>query len=134
MAKAIELLFWLPYATGMNPIVWFDIRAHNIKRAQKFYGELFGWKFEQMAGMEYWRIDLGGENALTKGGLGKATKRQNGYLNFVLVKSVARATVKVKKLGGKVITARTVVPGHGIFAVCRDTEKNVFALWETAMK
>ena len=118
----------------MHPIVWFDIRAQNIQRAQKFYGKLFGWKFERMPGLEYWRIDLGGVNALSKGGLGPAKKRQNGYLNFVLVSSVARATTKVKKLGGKVITPRTIVPGHGVFAVCRDTENNVFALWETAMK
>ena len=34
--------------TFMHPIVWFDIRAANIKRAQKFYSKLFQWKFEQM--------------------------------------------------------------------------------------
>jgi predicted enzyme related to lactoylglutathione lyase len=118
----------------MHPIVWFDIRAANIQRAQRFYGKLFGWKFEQMPGMEYWWIDLGGTSALNKGGLGKASKRQSGFLNFVLVSSVTRATAKVKKLGGKIITPRTVVPGHGVFAVCRDTEQNVFALWETKMK
>ena len=55
----------------MHPIVWFDIRAANIERAQKFYGKLFQWKFEQLPGMDYWRINLGGNNALTKGGLGQ---------------------------------------------------------------
>jgi predicted enzyme related to lactoylglutathione lyase len=118
----------------MHPIVWFDIRADNIARAQKFYRQLFGWKFEKMSGMEYWRIDLGGAGALNKGGLGKGDKRRPGYLNFVLVSSVARSVTKVKKLGGKIVTPRTVVPGHGVFAVCRDTEKNVFALWETKTK
>jgi predicted enzyme related to lactoylglutathione lyase len=118
----------------VHPIVWFDIRAADVKRAQKFYGKLFGWRFEQLPGIEYWRIDLGGENALTKGGLGKGDKRRPGYLNFVLVSSVARSAAKVKKLGGKIVTPRTIVPGHGVFAVCRDTENNVFALWETAWK
>jgi uncharacterized protein len=118
----------------MHPIVWFDIRAANINRAQKFYSKLFQWKFEQMPGMDYWRINLGGINALNKGGLGQRQRKKSGYLNFILVPSVARFVTKVKKLGGKVVTPRTVVPGHGVFAVCRDTEDNVFALWETAQK
>ena len=118
----------------MHPIVWFDIRADDIKRAQKFYGKLFGWKFEKFPGMDYWGINLGGMNGLTKGGLGQRQRKPSGFLNFVLVPSVARSAAVVKKLRGKIITPRTVVPGHGTFAVCRDTEDNVFALWETAWK
>jgi len=117
-----------------HPIVWFDIRAANVKRAQRFYGRLFGWKFEQFPEMEYWRIDLGGMAGLTKGGLGKRQKPGGGIMNFVNVASVARSLAKVKKLGGRIVTPRTEVHGHGIFAVCRDTENNVFALWETKMK
>jgi uncharacterized protein len=37
---------------------------------------------------------------------------------------------KVEKLGGKVIKPKTEVTGHGWFAVCMDTENNIFALWE----
>ena len=115
----------------MNPIVWFDIRATNVKRAQKFYGKAFGWKFEKFPEMDYWRISTGGMQALNKGGLGQRKGKNTGYLNFIGVPSVARSVAKVKKLGGKIITPRTAVPGHGAFAVCRDTENNVFALWET---
>jgi predicted enzyme related to lactoylglutathione lyase len=115
----------------MNPIVWFDISAANVKRAQKFYGKAFGWKFEKFPEMDYWRINLGGMQGLTKGGLGQRQSKRTGYLNFIGVTSVARTVAKVKKLGGKVVTPRTAVPGHGAFAVCRDTENNVFALWET---
>ena len=118
----------------MHLIVWFDIRAGNIKRAQKFYGKLFGWKFEKFPEMEYWHISLGGKDGLTDGGLGQRQKAGEGIMNFVGVPSVARSVTKVKRLGGKIVTARTVVPGHGVFAVCRDTENNVFALWETKMK
>lgn len=116
----------------MHPIVWFDIRAANVKRAQEFYGKLFGWRFEQLPGMDYWRIDLGGSDSLNKGGLGQRESQHIGFLNFILVPSVARFVTKVKKLGGEIVRPRTVVPGHGVFAVCRDTEDNVFALWETA--
>jgi predicted enzyme related to lactoylglutathione lyase len=37
---------------------------------------------------------------------------------------------RIEKAGGKVVKPRTAVPGHGHFAVCRDTEKNIFAIWE----
>jgi len=37
---------------------------------------------------------------------------------------------KVEKLGGKVLVPRTAVMEMGYFAVCQDTENNVFALWE----
>ena len=62
----------------MHPIVWFDIRATDVKRAQRFYSRLFRWKFEQLPGMEYWRINLGGINAnLTSTNFGKSTSQLN---------------------------------------------------------
>jgi len=88
----------------------------------------------QSDGPSYWRINTGGLQALNKGGLGRRQGKRSGYLNFIGVPSVARSVAKVKKLGGKIVTPRTAVPGHGVFAVCRDTEDNVFALWETKMK
>ena len=118
----------------MHPIVWFDVRADDIERAQKFYGKLFGWKFKKYPGMDYWHIRLGGKDGLANGGLGQRRRRRTGYLNFIGVPSVARFVAKVERLGGKVLTPKTVVPGRGCFAVCRDTEDNVFALWETAEK
>ena len=114
----------------MSSMVWFDISVANVKRAQKFYGKAFGWKFEKFPEMDYWRISTGG-GSLNKGGMGERKGKRPGYLNFIGVPSVARAVAKVKKLGGKIVTPRTPVPGHGAFAVCRDTENNVFALWET---
>jgi predicted enzyme related to lactoylglutathione lyase len=46
------------------------------------------------------------------------------------VESVTRAMAKVEKLGGKIHKAKTAVPQMGYFAICQDTEGNVFALWE----
>ena len=33
-------------------------------------------------------------------------------------------------IGGEICRPKTAVPGMGYFAVCQDTEKNTFALWE----
>lgn len=116
-----------------NPVgnvVWFEIPADNVKRAQKFYKSLFGWKIKQMPGMEYWHIDTGGEDASPDGGMMKRKDPRQPITNYVFVESVDKAAAKVKKLGGKICVPNTAVGEMGFFAVCMDTENNVFAVWE----
>jgi len=57
-----------------------------MERAQKFYGKLFGWKFDQMPGMEYWHMHLGGKAGLTDGGMGKRQNPQHGITTYVGVR------------------------------------------------
>jgi predicted enzyme related to lactoylglutathione lyase len=47
------------------------------------------------------------------------------------VPAIDEYTVKIENLGGKVVLPKTAVPGIGYFAVCLDTEDNIFAIWET---
>jgi predicted enzyme related to lactoylglutathione lyase len=47
-----------------------------------------------------------------------------------MVPSVDQAAAKVQKLGGKILMQKSAVPHMGYFAVCQDTENNVFAVWE----
>ena len=37
---------------------------------------------------------------------------------------------KVEKFGGKILVPKMAVPMEGYFALCMDTEGNVFGLWE----
>ena len=50
--------------------------------------------------------------------------------NYVYAPSVNRFMTKVRKLGGSICRPKTAVPGMGYFAICEDTEKNFFAIWE----
>lgn len=113
-------------------IVWFEVPADNVERAKSFYHELFGWKTERMpGGMEYWHLDTGGADASPDGGL---MKRQNpgqkGITNYIYVPSVDDYAAKVQKLGGTLCMPKTAVPNMGYFAICQDTEGNMFGLWE----
>jgi predicted enzyme related to lactoylglutathione lyase len=38
---------------------------------------------------------------------------------------------KVEKLGGKILVPKKAIPGMGYFAICMDTENNVFGIVET---
>ena len=114
-------------------IVWFEIPADNVERARKFYAKLFGWKITKFPGpMEkpYWHIDTGGGDETPDGGMLERQHPEHGITNYVLVASADKAAAKVEKLGGKICMAKTAVPHMGYFVICRDTENNMFALWE----
>ena len=92
----------------MFTVVHFEIPADDIERAQKFYGELFGWKIEKFTGptpMDYWSIMTSAEKC-EKGGLGggmmKRQAPQQQITIYIDVPSVDAYVDKVKKLGGKV--------------------------------
>ena len=111
-------------------VVWFNIPADDIKRAQKFYRGLFGWKITSFRGMkDFMQIETGGADASPDGGLG-SRKNGEGVVNYVSVESVEKFSAKIEKLGGKICMPKTAVPQMGYFAVCQDTESNAFGLWE----
>ncbi|MBX3348744.1 MAG: VOC family protein [Nitrospira sp.] len=113
-------------------ICWFEVPADDLKRAQKFYKGMFGWKFAKLpaAIADYWHIDTGGPDASPDGGMMPRMHPQQPITNYVSVPSVSKAATKVEKLGGTVCKQKTAVPGMGYFAICLDTEGNTFALWE----
>ena len=116
-------------------IGWFEIAADDLERANKFYGELFGWKIKPLPGMtDYWHIDTGGGNKPSGGSLTARSRPEQTITNYVNVPSVTRYMAKVWKLGGRICSPRMIVPGRGCFAVCQDPENNTFALWEIKMK
>jgi len=128
----------------MPTIVHFQIPADDIERSKKFYNDLFGWKFEKFSPppgseaipeeMEYWLIstvDNKGNKAVGGGMMKRQSPQQQGITNYFDVKSVQEYSAKVEKLGGKVISPRTPVPGMGYFAVCTDSENNGFGIFES---
>lgn len=112
-------------------LVWFEIPADDLKRAQKFYRALFGWKINPFPNMpDYLHIDTGGDDASSDGAIMKKMCPEHPVTNYIMVDSVSRASAKVEKLGGKIHKPKMAVPNMGYFAICQDTENNVFALWE----
>ena len=117
-------------------IIWFEIPTDDLDRAKTFYSKLFGWKIAPFPGMpgpdaqNYLHIDTGGEDASPDGGMMKRMHPQQPITNYVRVPSVPEYMAKVEKLGGKILVPKTAVMEMGYFAVCQDTESNVFALWE----
>ncbi len=113
-------------------VCWFDVPADDLGRAKMFYRSLFGWKFAKLSATiaDYWHIDTGGKDASPDGGLLPRMHPGHSITVYVTVPSIGKALAKVEKLGGSVCTPKTAVPHMGYFAICEDTEQNVFAVWE----
>ena len=115
-----------------HTIVHFEIPADDLERGKAFYGKLFGWKFSNPPGYDnYWTVDMAEGEA--SHGIAMMGRQSPEHLptNYIDVESVAKYQTRVQELGGKVLMPQSPVPGMGWFAVCQDTEGNVFGLWET---
>lgn len=114
----------------MPSICHFEIPADNLERARNFYTDLFGWKIEKDANMDYWLISTGEPGKGAYGGMMMRQDPQQPILNYIDVPSVEEYIARVVKLGGKIIMPKSPVPGMGYFAVFLDTENNALAIWE----
>ena len=115
----------------MPTIVHFEIPVDDIQRARKFYSELFGWEIKDsgMPGTEYFSVMTTGENPV-HGGMMKRQQPQQQISPYIDIPSVDDYEAKIKELGGTILMAKSPVPGMGYFAMCMDTEGNVFGIWE----
>jgi uncharacterized protein len=115
----------------MNNVGYVELHTRNVDQARGFYGELFGWKFESVPGLKP-RYDALDEAGPQKGGIMEEQAGSGYWLQYVSVADVAASAQKAVKLGGKVLTQKTEVKGHGFFAVVADPAGATFALWQDA--
>ena len=65
------------------------------------------------------------------GGLTRRQSADHPPVNYIGVESVDEYAKKAKRLGAQEVMAKTPVKGMGWFAWLKDTEGNVFAIWQT---
>jgi predicted enzyme related to lactoylglutathione lyase len=123
-------------------IVHFEIPFDNGDRARGFYREAFGWKVEEMPGMDYTMAISGPvsdegmptETGYINGGMFQRSDDwpSKGPVIVVDVASIDDTLQMVEKLGGATLTPKQPVGDMGFAAYFRDPEGNVMGLWETA--
>lgn len=114
----------------MPTIDHFGIPVDDLERAKLFYEGVFEWEFRDSSA-ENWPLitKRGGEHSL-EGGLVKRQRKNQRIVNYIGVPSIEHYANRVQMLGGRVIIPKRVIPGRGYFAMCKDTESNLFALFE----
>jgi len=116
-----------------NPFIHVELATTNVKKAKTFYAKLFKWKLRDHpmptpAGA-YTLIDAGKG---TGGGMMKqmCPGAPSAWMPYVLVKDIAAATRKAKKLGAKVMKDVTEVEGMGWLSIIVDPTGAVVGMWE----
>jgi hypothetical protein len=111
-----------------SPFVHIEIPVSDFAKAQKFYGDVFGWTFEYYPEMKYMLFNTGTPPA---GGMMIPVPGQpGGVLNHLGVKSVDESILAIQKAGGKILMPKTAVGDIGWFAVFSDPDGNVLAIFE----
>lgn len=123
----------------MGRIVHFEIHVDDMERAKKFYGEVFGWTFQdwsEYAGMPYFGAVTGDENEMgingalmqRHGASPQPGQAVNGFACTIGVGDYDSAEASILHLGGKVALPKYALPGMAWQGYYMDTEGNIFGI------
>jgi len=115
------------------PVAFFEIISGDAERAQKFYGELFGWQAEGDPAMGgYALVDTGAGEGAIGGGIGAVDDGDTaGVRVYMRVDDLEAYLDRAEKLGGTRIAPPTDLPGgYGQIAILADPDGNRVGLWK----
>lgn len=126
--------------------VHFEIHSSDPERAQRFYGDVFGWRFQQFGGMPYWLVTTGDGDPLhgtphsepgIDGGLvqrqGEGPVAGQSVNAFVVTIDVPDAKAYLDKAvaaGATLAVPLDAVPGVGWLAYVTDPDGNLVGLMQ----
>ncbi|MBY0095746.1 VOC family protein [Mesobacillus maritimus] len=123
----------------MGRLLHFEIHVDDMDRAKTFYGEVFGWKYEdysEFAGMPYFGAVTGDDKE--PGINGALMKRQgprpqpgqalNGYACTMGVEDYDSTEAKILANGGQVALPKYALPGMAWQGYYIDPEGNIFGI------
>ena len=119
--------------TTFNHVSHFAIHAADLDRAQRFYGKVFGWRFEAWGPPDFFMIKT--QEGTDAGMFGSLQKRHHpldgtekamlGFECTIAVADVDRAAKSVVAAGGKIVMPRVTINGVGHLIKFNDPEGNV---------
>jgi predicted enzyme related to lactoylglutathione lyase len=115
------------------PVAWFEVTSTDHERAQKFYGELFGWTIAvdpDMGG--YGIVDTGAGDEAVGGGIGPSrTLGDTGVKIYLKVNDLEAYLTRAEQLGGKRVGEPIELSGNfGTIAIFTDPDGNPVGIWK----
>lgn len=120
-------------------VVWHDLLTTTPEESRRFYGELFGWTFEDpgiavgFGGGDAYRL-IRHEGRLIGGMVDARTLNRDEnvsqWITVISVADIAAATRAVEAAGGEVLTPPVDLPTRGSVGVYADSSGAIFALVE----
>lgn len=110
---------------------WVDTWQPDPKAAQAFYGQLFGWEFDEVplsGGDVYLNASLGGRLA---SGIGRGPGGSPAvWAVYIRVESSERAIEQVARAGGRELIGSLELADEGRMAILADSTGVAFGIWE----
>lgn len=108
-------------------LVHFELPAEDTARARDSWASRFGWRFQPWSGpVEYHMTD-----GLRPGGaIYPRQSSERGPIIYFDSDDIDATLARVRELGGSVTQDRSPIPGVGWYAMCADSEGNVFGLFQ----
>jgi predicted enzyme related to lactoylglutathione lyase len=117
-------------------VIWLDLVTPDLAGAKRFYGELFGWTFQDVSKgrTPYCVATLNGSpvGGLVQRAIGPGERKQPAWLTFLSVADVEQAQRTVVGNAGKVLSESRSYPQRGRQAVFSDPEGAVFAVLQSS--
>ncbi len=114
------------------PVAFFEVSSPDAERAQRFFGDLFGWQVAadpELGG--YGLVDTGAGEEAIGGGIGPVEEGDTaGVRIYVRVEDLEATLQRAEQLGGTRLVPPTDLPGgYGRFALFADPDGNTVGLW-----
>ncbi len=119
----------------MNQVAFFEIPVLDLKKAEAFFGTIFGWSFEEMRGLPDVRLI----SNLPQGPAGlifktKSIPKKAGVIMHIEVPNIDETLKSVKKARGKVTQKKTLIPGQGWYAYFTTPDGCMLAVWQSLLR
>jgi uncharacterized protein len=116
--------------------VWFELVSRDAKRAQVFYGGVFGWRVQgfPMGDLAYEMILTGDTLDTMIGGYAvpRSDRQPSHWISYVSVEDVDAAAKATVAHGGKVVEGPFDIPGVGRSARTADPQGAELSLFKSA--
>jgi len=113
---------------------WADTIQADPRAAVAFYGDLFGWEFEDVmppdSPLRYFVARMPGGDVAAVGSPPEAAPMPAAWRTYVWVTDADETAGKVRAAGGRVLAEPRDVPGHGRMAVFADPAGAAFCVWQ----
>lgn len=113
---------------------WVDVTQPDPRAAVRFYGELFGWEFEDVtppgAPGEYHLARIGGGDVAAVGSVPEGAPAEAAWNTYVRVEDAGETAAKVQAAGGQVLNEPADVGDSGRMAVFADPSGARFCVWQ----
>jgi predicted enzyme related to lactoylglutathione lyase len=119
---------------------WNELMTNDSDKAREFYGELLGWKSEEVpvGDKSYFMLKQGEEGV---GGMMQIPKDKKEWANipshwisYISVDNLDITLIKAQKLSAKIVVPATNVGDHGRFAIIQDPTGAQVAFWQSLQK